>query len=98
MKEAITTRMILEAAKAKHLMESHPVSIEETATVREAVAFLVDKGFSAAPVIDSAGRPVGVLSRADILVHDREQGHHVAAPEYYRGAGLVPPQEMAGGF
>ncbi len=98
MKEAITTRMILEAAKAKHLMESHPVSIEETATVREAVAFLVDKGFSAAPVIDSAGRPVGVLSRADILVHDREQVHHVAAPEYYRGADLVTPKEMAEGF
>jgi len=98
MKEAKTTRMILEAARAKDLMESHPVSIEETATVREAVAFLVDKGFSAAPVIDSAGRPVGVLSRADILVHDREQVHHVASPEYYHGGDLVTQKEMAEGF
>src|SRR5437867_2240829 len=69
MKAAKATRMILEAAKAKDLMRSHPVSVEEAATIREAIAFLVDKGFSAAPVIDSAGRPVGVLSRSDILVH-----------------------------
>jgi len=98
MKEAKTTRMILDAVTAKELMGSHPLSIEETATVREAVAFLVDKGFSAAPVIDSAGRPVGVLSRADILVHDREQVHHVASPEYYRGADLMTQREMAEGF
>ena len=35
-----------------------------------------DRGFSAAPVIDAAGRPVGVLSRTDLLVHEREQTHH----------------------
>jgi CBS domain-containing protein len=33
---------------------------------------LIDKGFSGAPVIDEAGRPVGVVSRADIITHDRE--------------------------
>ena len=37
---------------------------------------LTDRGFSAAPVIDAAGRPVGVLSRTDLLVHEREQTHH----------------------
>lgn len=31
-----------------------------------------DKGFSAAAVTDQAGRPIGVLSRSDVLVHDRE--------------------------
>src|SRR6516165_10491313 len=98
MKEAKTTRMILDAVTAKELMGSHPLSIEETATVREAVAFLVDKGFSAAPVIDHAGRPVGVLSRADILVHDREQVHHLASPEYYRGTDLAKEKELSEGF
>src|SRR5207302_5680654 len=33
---------------------------------------LTHRGISGAPVIDEAGRPVGVVSRADILVHDRE--------------------------
>jgi len=91
-------RMILEAVKAKDLMWPDPVSIEETATIREAVAFLVDKGFSAAPVIDHAGRPVGVLSRADILVHDREQVRHMVAPEFYHNTDLVTEKELAEGF
>jgi CBS domain-containing protein len=90
--------MILEATRAKDLMWPEPVSIEETATIREGVAFLVDKGFSAAPVIDRAGRPVGVLSRADILVHDREQVHHLAPPEYYRGTDLPTEKELSEGF
>ncbi len=60
--------------------------------------FLVDKGFSAAPVIDHAGRPVGVLSRSDIVVHDREEVHHHVTPEYYRGADLVTEKELAEGF
>jgi len=69
---------------AKDLMTPNPVSIGETATVREAVAMLADKGFSAAPVIDQAGRPVGVLSRADIVVHDREKVEHLTpVPEFY---------------
>jgi CBS domain-containing protein len=90
--------MILEAAKAKDLMWPAPVSIEETATIREGVGFLVDKGFSAAPVIDHAGRPVGVLSRADILVHDREQVHHPASAEYYSGTDLATEKELAENF
>jgi CBS domain-containing protein len=90
--------MVLDAAKAKDLMWPDPVSIDESATIREGVAFLVDKGFSAAPVIDRAGRPVGVLSRADILVHDREQVHHPAPPEYYRGGDLTREKELVEGF
>src|SRR5206468_2475387 len=50
---------------------------------KEALALLTDKGFSAAPVIDQAGRPVGVLSRTDLLVHEREQVEPVKPPETY---------------
>jgi len=38
--------MILEATTAQDLMWPNPVSIEESATIREGVAFLVDKGLS----------------------------------------------------
>jgi CBS-domain-containing membrane protein len=38
------------------------------------------------------------LSRADILVHDRELVHHAAPPEYYKGADLVTEKELAEGF
>ncbi len=79
----------LRAKTAADLMTPNPVSIRDVATVPEAVALLVDKGFSAAPVIDEAGRPVGVLSRADIVVHDREKIEHLAPiPEYYQKSEL----------
>src|SRR5439155_2774357 len=64
--------LVLRAETAAELMTANPLSIRDTATVAEAVALLTDKGFSGAPVIDEAGRPIGVLSRADIVTHDRE--------------------------
>jgi CBS domain-containing protein len=57
---------------AAELMTPNPRSIRDSATVAEAIAFLADKGFSAAPVIDEAGHPVGVISRTDILLYDRD--------------------------
>jgi CBS domain-containing protein len=77
MKAEALPRLILGAQTATDLMTPNPVSIQADASLKEAVAFLTDKGFSAAPVIDEAGRPVGVLSRADILVHDREKVEYV---------------------
>jgi CBS domain-containing protein len=69
------------------------VSIAAGASVQEAAAFLTDNAFSAAPVIDEAGRPVGVLSQSDIVVHDRESGPCVSGhPEYYKRADLSPPR------
>jgi CBS domain-containing protein len=81
--------MILWAATAADLMMPNPMSIRGDATVREAVAALTDHGFSAAPVIDDAGRPLGVVSRADILVHDREKGARPGAAVCYEQADLT---------
>jgi CBS domain-containing protein len=90
---ASTPRVVLDASTAADLMAPNPVSIAAGASVQEAAAFLTDKGFSAAPVIDEAGRPVGVLSQSDIVVHDRETGPCVGDnPEYYRRAVLTPPR------
>jgi CBS domain-containing protein len=58
-------------------MTPSPISIQYKATVAEATALLTDRGFSAAPVIDEAGRAVGVISRTDLLVHDRERMTHL---------------------
>src|SRR4051794_39610387 len=44
---------------ARDLMTPNPVSLHGGATVPEVLAFLTDTGFSAAPVLDDAGRPVG---------------------------------------
>jgi hypothetical protein len=77
---ATGSRLILQAETAADLLMPNPVSIPETALVREAITLLTEKGFSAAPVIDEAGRSVGVLSRTDILIHDREQGGSLIPP------------------
>lgn len=61
--------------RAKDLMSPNPVSIHRDASVREASAMMTDRGFGAAPVIDDAGQPVGVVSRTDILIHGREYVH-----------------------
>lgn len=66
--------MILEAATAEELMMPNPISIHAGASIQEALALLTDRGFSAAPVIEDAGRPIGVLSRTDLLIHERERG------------------------
>jgi CBS domain-containing protein len=82
-------------------MTPNPVSIGQDATVKEAAAFLTDRGFSAAPVIDQAGRPVGVLSRADIVVHHRQKAEYVPpVPDYYQRTDLATPsgEPLPGGF
>ena len=87
-------RIMLWAKTAADLMTPNPVSIRADAPVKEAAALFTDKGFSAAPVIDEAGRPLGVVSQADIVVHDREKVEYVSAaePSYDRG----PPATRAG--
>jgi CBS-domain-containing membrane protein len=85
-------RLALRAETAADLMTLNPVSISEHASVHEALVLLTDKAIKAAPVIDDAGRPIGVLSGTDILVHDRETVQHLAAaPEYYHRADLHMP-------
>ncbi len=94
-------KIVLQAGTAADLMTTHPVSICESASVREAVALLTDKGFSAAPVIDEAGRCVGVVSRTDILVHDREKvDYREPVPEYYERINLAARlgEPFPGGF
>jgi CBS-domain-containing membrane protein len=74
----------LHAETAADIMVANPISLRADANVHEALALLTDKGFSAAPVIDDAGRPIGVLSRSDLLVHDREKSDYVIpSPGYF---------------
>jgi CBS domain-containing protein len=55
------------ARVAEDIMTPNPVSIDHTAKVQQAAAVLSERAISAAPVINEAGRPVGVVSRTDIV-------------------------------
>ena len=52
------------------------ISIEAQATVSEAVAMLVQNNIGSLPVVDPAGKLVGVFSERDVLrlIHSRGEG------------------------
>jgi CBS domain-containing protein len=84
-------RLILAADTAEELMVSNPISIEASLTVPEAVELMTLRGLSAAPVIDEAGRPVGVLTQSDLLIHRREEGQHARSADQAGGTGRPVP-------
>jgi CBS domain-containing protein len=89
-------RLYLQAQTAGELMMPNPISISADATVREAVALLTDRGFSGAPVIDEAGRPVGVVSQTDIVRRDRENVKH-PIPFFADNEPMLANRERLGG-
>lgn len=74
-------RLVLRAQTAQDVMSSNPISVRANATLPEALSLFVDRGFKVAPVIDEAGRAVGVLSRADVLLYERSGKTRTGTPE-----------------
>jgi CBS domain-containing protein len=94
-------RLVLHAGTAEELMTPNPVSLNWSVTVHEAAIFLVNREISAAPVIDEAGHPVGVLSRADIVRYEREKVDRATPIFDFDEQGGVPlpgGETMKGGF
>lgn len=86
--EALTLR----ARTAADLMAPNPVSLRADATTAEALQLFTNKGIAAAPVIDEAGHPIGVLSRSDLLVHQREMAEHPpSSAPFYHDVNLKAP-------
>jgi CBS-domain-containing membrane protein len=76
--------LVLQARVAADLMAPDPISIRAEASAGEAMTLFTEKGIHAAPVIDQAGRPIGVLSRSDLLVHQCENAKHRGGePAYF---------------
>jgi CBS domain-containing membrane protein len=49
------------------VMHPHPYRVTAQQPVRELLALFVDQGISAAPVVDAQGRPIGFVSKTDIV-------------------------------
>jgi len=89
--------LMLRAEVAADLMVPDPISIRAEASAMEALTLFSEKGIHAAPVIDEAGRPIGVLSRSDLLVHQVEHTKHRAGePEYFFSPPSEPDAKAAG--
>lgn len=65
---ATTTRSRLEDVRVRDVMTPNPVAVRHGIPVREAAAFLADRGVEAALVVNDAGRAVGVISQSDVLL------------------------------
>ncbi|MFB9264759.1 CBS domain-containing protein [Bradyrhizobium erythrophlei] len=59
--------------KARDVMVSPVITVVEDATVRDVARLLIDKRISAVPVVDGAGKLVGIVTEAD-LMHRTEAG------------------------
>jgi CBS domain-containing protein len=64
-------------------MIPNPISLRSEASAGEAMRLFTEKGITAAPVIDESGRPVGVISRTDLLIHQCVQDK-LRDGEYFR--------------
>ena len=65
--------LYLQADTVADLMTPGPYSIDEGSTAEQAIAFMTDRGFGSAVVIDVAGHPIGVVTRTDLLTYARER-------------------------
>lgn len=79
------TPLRLHAHSAADLMAPNPISIRSEATLEQAMTLFTEKGIAAAPVIDDGGRPIGVVSRSDIFLHQVE-GVRCQKPNYFYNA------------
>ena len=88
----VSGQLALDAKTAADLMTPNPISFNDSITVHEAAAFFTEREISAAPVIDVAGRPIGVLSRTDLVRYAQAPGKHVVpCKDFYEKAELGPP-------
>lgn len=53
--------------KARDLMVSPVITVGLNATVRDVARLLIEKKISSVPVVDGAGKPVGIVTEGDLL-------------------------------
>jgi len=63
------------------VMAARPTTAPSGARVAEAVALLAKRKFSELPVVDAAGRPIGLVDVTDIIGFDTETDSASAAPK-----------------
>ena len=69
-----------EQTPISEVMHPHPHCVTEQQRVRELVSLFLDKGISAAPVVDDNGKPIGFVSKTDV-VREIKEGPEAKRPE-----------------
>jgi len=74
--------LFVRSVTAGDLMKPNVISIGAAANLQEAVTLLIEKNLGAVPVLGEEGRPIGVLSRSDVVTHDARR-HEYSQPAWY---------------
>ncbi|KAL6754967.1 hypothetical protein V8C86DRAFT_2688629 [Haematococcus lacustris] len=67
MRRAAGESISYQEPSVEKVMEKDPVCVSPSMLVKDAARLLVDKNLTGAPVVDSAGALVGMLSEADLI-------------------------------
>ncbi len=75
----------LRTVRARDVMQRDVVTLSASASIQEAVQTLEEYHITGAPVVDAVGRPIGVLSVADIARGDHVRAGRIESErwEYY---------------
>ena len=57
---------------AKNIMTSDPVVVTPDWDIGKATTIMIEKGFNGLPVIDNAGRLVGIICQSDIIAQQKK--------------------------
>jgi CBS domain-containing protein len=71
--------------RVAELMQTDVQTVPPDAVVSDAVVTLADSRISALPVVDGAGRMVGVISRTDVLASEEEAQDQAARDTLFEG-------------
>lgn len=81
------------------IMSRHVVSVDPSAYATDVARLLLEQSISGVPVVDGAGRPVGILSKTDLLaaclerdLGRREHPTRLTAGELMRPLTFILPQ------
>jgi predicted transcriptional regulator len=85
--------LTLPPMRAEELMTANPLSVRAAVSAEEAATFLTERRISAAPVIDEAGRPIGVVSKSDLLIHRAKGGPETVASDLMTPAVFTAPRD-----
>lgn len=69
---------------AMDFMSKDVVTVSPEMTLRELAKLFIDRKISGAPVVDSHGKLLGVISQTDIVRRDREAPTEVEVPAYHQ--------------
>lgn len=87
----------MQGLTAKDVMNRNVLTVRADLTVRELAAFLIENQISGAPVIDLAGRLVGVVSVTDVAQNDAERPDLVddrSSPVVRGWEGRMNPEDL----